>query len=318
MNKIQIIFLSSSEFGLPTLRKLAEDGRFSISAVITTPDKPKGRRLKTEMSLIKKEAKNLGIQVLEISDFKDTKWEKEIKKQKPDVMVMASFGKIIPENILKIPKGGIFNIHPSLLPKFRGPSPIQSAILTGEKETGVTIILTDNQMDHGPILKMSGVRCQVSDVGYKKLHDKLAELSGDIIGDVIIDWVAGKIKPIPQDDSQATYTKKIKKENGLIDWNESAEIIGRKIRAFEAWPVCYFFLNPDNKNLRVQILEAEIVQNYNSKFGGVSFKLRKEFFEIDGELAARTGQGILKIIKLKPEGKNIISGEEFIRGYLEK
>jgi len=322
-NKINLIFLSSSEFGLPVLKKLSKDGRFLISSVITIPDKPKGRHFKIEASPIKKGALNLGIKIFEVDSFKDQKWKEEIIKQKPDIMIMASFGKIIPENILKIPPFGILNIHPSLLPKFRGPSPIQSAILEGETETGVTIILTDEKMDHGPILKIFNFpvfikitadgQFSIFNLGYKKLHNKLAELGAEIIGDAAVDWIDGKIKPVLQDESKATYTKKIKKEDGLIDWNEPAEIIARTIRAFEIWPTCYFFIKKNDKIFRIQILEAETVDNSdltNKKIG--------QFFKLSGDLAIQTGQGILKIIKLKPEGKKIITGKEFIRGYLEK
>lgn len=308
--KIKIIFLSSSEFGLAALRKLAGDGRFLVSSVITLPDKPKGRHLKLEPSSIKKEALKLGLKVLEINDIKDKKLEEEIKRQNPDALIMASFGKIIPAGILKIPPYGILNIHPSLLPKFRGPSPIQSAILEGVEKTGVTIMLIDERMDAGQIIGSWKLEVRSWKIGYKELHKELAELGANAIGDTAADWVHGKIKPRLQDESKTTYTKKIRKEDGLIDWNEPAEIIERKIRAFEVWPTCYFFLKKDGKMLRVQILKAEVICTRPDLVRKIG-----QFFEIDNDLAVQTGQGILKIIKLKPEGKKEMGGEEFIRGY---
>lgn len=316
-NKIKLIFLSTSSFGIPALKKIALDKRFEVLTLITSLDKPKGRGMKIELSEIKKTAMELGIKVLEINDIKELKWEEEIKKMKPDVMVMASYGKIVPRNILEIPAFGVLNIHPSLLPKFRGPSPIQSAILADEDKTGVTIILTDDKMDHGPILYQMACRLSVKNLskekklifslGYKDLSEKLADIGADLICEAIPDWILGKIKPEPQDEALATYTKKITKEEGLIDWNEPAEIIERKIRAFEVWPVCYFFFKKNDNSVRIQVFEAEFInENSGRKIG--------EFFDYENSLAIQTGNGILKLLKVKPEGKKEMAGGEFLLG----
>lgn len=348
---IKIIYISSAEFGISALRKIAADARFKILGVITLPDKPKNRGMKTEYSAIKKTALDLGIKVLEAGNMRSPEFLGEVKRLKSDLMVMASFGKIVPAEFLKIPPYGVLNIHPSLLPKFRGPSPIQSAILSDEEKTGVTIILTDEKMDHGPILKIFNFqsrrrtnslrdRFSIFNLRYKELHDKLAELGAELICEVIPDWVSGKIRIEPQNDTKATYTKKITKEDGLINWNEPAEIIERKIRAYEARPTAYFFtpyLLKNKKNiytkneilkkgerlikkndimLRVQVLESDIIASEGTEvFGENSGRETGDFFEINRDLAIQTGNGILKLLKVKPEGKKEMSGKDFLLGY---
>ncbi len=307
--KIKIIFLSSSDFGIPSLTKLSENALFDVLALITLPDKPKGRGFKIENSPIKKTALECGIKVLETNNMKDSEFETKVRDAQPDIMVMASFGKIISEFFLRIAPYGVLNIHPSLLPKYRGPSPIQSAILNGDDKTGATIMLTDSKMDHGPIIKISNFQFLISNLGYKKLHNKLAELGADLICEVIPDWISGKIKAEPQDEEMATYTKKIVKEDGLINWNEPAKIIERKIRAYEIWPKAYFFIKKnDNAELRIQVLEAEISEENNGHKVG-------EFFEMKSGFTVQTGNGILKLIKVKLEGKKEMSGSDFLKGY---
>jgi methionyl-tRNA formyltransferase len=198
-----------------------------------------------------------------------------------DLFIIAAYGKIIPKEILDIPKYGTLNVHPSLLPKYRGPSPIQSFILSGEKETGVTIMLTDEQMDHGPIITKSEIRSTKSET-YKELGEKLAKLGGKLLVETIPKWINGEIKPQEQDHLKATFTKKITKEDGLINLEiDSPEIIDRKVRAFTPWPGVYFFIN----GKRLIITKAEL---------------------------ADSG---LKIERVKPEGKNEMDFEDFLRGY---
>jgi methionyl-tRNA formyltransferase len=198
------------------------------------------------------------------------------------LFIVADYGKIIPKEILDIPKYGTLNIHPSLLPKFRGPSPIQSFILSGEEETGVTIIKMTEKVDAGPIIaqqKFSIFNFQFSN--YKDLKEKLAELGGELLIKIIPDWIEGKIKPQEQNYSQATFTKKITKKDGLIDLNENPQTIYKKFLAFTPWPSIYFFAN----DKRIIITDASFKKN---KF-------------------------IIK--KIKPEGKNEMSFEDFLRGH---
>ena len=197
------------------------------------------------------------------------------------LFIVADFGRIIPKEILEMPKHGMINVHPSLLPKFRGSSPIQSFILSGEEETGVTIIKIDEEVDHGPVVAQQQLR--VKNLYHKELEEQLAKLGGEMLIKIIPDWVVGKIKPREQNHSQATFTKKINKEDGLINLDEPAEVIARKVRAFTPWPGAYFFAN----GKRIIITEAE---------------------EKDGELVIK---------RVKPEGKNEMPYEDFLRGNRE-
>ncbi len=181
----------------------------------------------------------------------------DIKKIKPDLVIVANFGKILPKDILAIPRYGCLNIHPSLLPKYRGPTPIQSAILNNEKETGVTIILLDDKIDHGPIISNTKYKIQNSKITYQQLHDQLANLSAELLVKTIPDWIGGKIKPMPQDESKVTYTKIFTGEDGKIDWKKPIDYIERQVRALNPEPGTYTLY----KGKILKILETEIKNN---------------------------------------------------------
>ena len=245
---MKLVFFGTSKFAVPALKKLA-DSDYEIAAVITQPDKPAGRKQELSPSPVKEAAQELGLKILQPSKL-DSKFE----IPDSDIFIVASYGKIIPKSILAIPKYGTLNIHPSLLPKYRGPSPIQSAILNGDKETGVSIMVLDAEMDHGPVL--ANVKAQISNnKGFRELHDGLAVTGAELLMEVLAKYINGEIKPQPQDHSQVTFTKIITKDDGRIDWNKPAEVINNLIRAYEDWPVAWTTL--DGK--RLKIFEAEVV-----------------------------------------------------------
>lgn len=240
-----------------------------------------------------------------IIETKDEIPLEKIKALKPDLFVIASFGKILSKEILSIPKHGTLNVHPSLLPKYRGPSPIQAAILNNDKETGATIMLTDEKMDHGAILTQQELKIQ--NATYKELEKKLAELGGELLAKIIPFWLSEKINPKEQKHEKATYTKKINKEDGLINWSEPAELIERKIRAFNPWPGAYSFWQKNNKKQRIIFLQSQIIKH--SVFNNFG-----EVFEIGGEFAVQTGKDALKIESIKPEGKKEMPSSAFLKG----
>ncbi|MBU4223833.1 methionyl-tRNA formyltransferase [Patescibacteria group bacterium] len=286
---MNFVFFGTGDFAVKILNILYQNN-FAPALIATTPDKPKGRKMILTSPPVKIWAQEHKIKT--ITDY-------ALPATRYDLFIVADYGKIIPKNILDIPEYGAINIHPSLLPKYRGPSPIQSFILSGEKETGVTIILLDEEMDHGPILAQQSLNLEtgfpignpVSKLYYKELEEKLAELGGELLVKTIPNLIARKIKPIPQDHNKATYTKKITKKDGEINLNESPEIIERKIRAFTPWPGAYFSiprptsLARSGGILRIIITEAEIDKN-----------------------------GALKIKQIKPEGKKEMSFKDFLRG----
>lgn len=214
-----------------------------------------------------------------VHDFKKT------EELKPDLVIVASYGKIIPKKILEIPKYGCLNIHPSLLPKYRGPSPIQTTILNGDKKTGVTIILMDEKIDHGPILSQQEQKIPSLKITYPELSQELAKLGAKLLIQTIPKWIKGEIKPKPQDESKATHTKILKREDGKIDWSKPDREIERQIRAFNPWPGSFTFIKHKNKTLRIKVLEANLKDNK------------------------------LIVKKLQPEGKKPMTFEEFKRGY---
>lgn len=302
----KILFAGSGEFAAEILNKLA-DSEFRPMAVITQPDKPVGRDKTLSPSPAKIAAQKLGLEIYDPKSLKNTEVEKIIKDSEPDLLVVADYGKIIPKNILDIPKFGALNIHPSLLPRHRGAAPIQYTILEGDKKTSVTIILMDEQVDHGPIIAISDLDFEISNLTHTELSKKLSKLGGDLLIKILPKWFSGEIKPIPQDESRATFTKILTREDGKIDWQKSAEEIERQIRALEGWPGTWCVWPEENKKLK--ILRAEIFENDpNGGVGQVSLSP-------SGEIIVATGKGILKINELQLEGKNKTTGQEFLRGY---
>jgi len=282
-NKIKIIFLGTPEFGAIVLERLIKNNYKPI-LVITALDKPAGRKQILTPSPVKLVAKKYNISVVQPEKIQNSKYK--IQNLRPDLIICAAYGQLIPAEILKIPRYGCLNIHPSLLPKYRGPSPIQYAILNGDKETGVTIILMDEKMDHGEII--SNFKFLISKkFTYPELSQKLAEIGVKLLLETIPKWINGEIKAKAQDESEATYTKILKKEDGKIDWARPPEEIERKIRAFNPWPGAFTFWKKNKKKIMIKILEAEVSKNNK-----------------------------LIIKKIQPEGKKPMTFEEFKRGYI--
>jgi methionyl-tRNA formyltransferase len=237
---------------------------------------------------------------------------------KPIAGIIAGFGKIIPKEIIDSFPKGILNVHPSLLPKYRGPNPIREVILNGEKETGVTIFLIDELIDHGPILKQEKIELFGNET-YLELEETLGKLGGKVLRKIIIDYLDGKIKAIPQDESKATYTKKISKEDGSLSFDEGYEIWQRKIRALNPWPGTF---------IKILISKSEIPNNYKilkifkmEKLNEKSLPkeiLKKnvgEFFEIKNDLGLRLKDAFVILQEVQLEGRKKMSGREFLNGF---
>jgi len=305
---MKIIFFGTSGFALPILEHMKKSGLAPV-LVISTPDKPKGRGLKTELTPVKKWAEANGIRLLQPEKLKDQAFLEEIRRLKPDLFAVAAYGKIIPKELLDVPEKGGLNVHPSLLPAWRGADPIRAAMLAGDKKTGLTIILMDQEMDHGPILAQEELKFPISDFQFSKLQEELAELGGGLLVKTTQEWLSGKIKPKTQDHSKATFSKKIAKEDGHINWSEPAEIIERKIRAFNPWPGTFTFWGKK----RLKILETDAGTPKLSL--GTSPKLSLGIvFKKNGGVAVACKDGAILIKKLQIEGKKIQSATEFLNG----
>lgn len=290
MEKIKFVFFGSSKFSCIILDELEEAG-FLPSLIVTGIDKPQGRKLVLTSPPTKTWADARQIPCLQPAKISDPEFQKLLKAEASagaELFIVASYGKIISRKILDIPTFSTLNVHPSLLPKLRGATPIQSAILS-ENETGVSIMILDEEMDHGPILGQEVFKPEKGSTESwpmyaDELEEKLGELGGALLAKIIPEWVEGAITPVEQNHSKATYTKKITKEDGLIDLEDDAEKNLRKIRAYAGWPTAYFFLEKGGKKTRIVIKEAELV---------------------DGKLV---------LTKVIPEGKKEMSYEDFLRG----
>ena len=233
------VYFGTPLFAKIILEELEEKGLLP-QLVVTAPDKPKGRKLLVTPSDVKLWANAHDIPVLTPHNLKDANCITELSKIKWDLFVVAAYGKIIPKSILEIPKHGVLNVHPSLLPKFRGASPIESAILSDEKFTGVTIMKLDEEMDHGPIIASRERIINNWPPKGSELTEDLAHFGGALLADIIPEWLNG-LKAFPQDHARATFTKKITKEDGLIDLGGDPLQNYKKIKAYDEWPGAYYF-----------------------------------------------------------------------------
>jgi len=304
---MKTVFIGTPEFGAIILEGLIESV-YKPVLVITATDKPAGRKQIITPPPVKVLADKHGIEIKQpekISDFKS-----DLFLLKPDMIIVAAYGQIIPKEILDIPKYGCLNIHPSLLPKYRGASPIQAAILNGDKRTGVTIMLMDEKMDHGQIINQRSIIIEEKE-GAKTLHDKLADLGLNLLLETISNMERGLTKLTPQDDNQATFTKILNKAEGIINWKKSAEMIEREIRAFEYWPGSFTFWTKLNTPLRLKITKAKVLKSIK----GIDFAIGQTFVVQKGGLGIQCGNDFLVIERLQLEGKEEISSEEFLRGY---
>jgi len=275
MRKEKIIFIGTSSFALPALENLIQE--YQILAVVTAPDKPTGRKQELTPSPVKEIALKYGLSILQPEKILDIK--QKISKLEPDLIIVASYGQIIPQDILEIPKKNSLNLHPSLLPKYRGPSPIQIAILNGDQITGLTIIQMDSKMDHGPIIIQKETKINPDDT-FQSLEARLAEEIADLIILTLPQYFKNKIEPQIQDESQVSYTKILTRDDGKIDLEQDPKKIERKVRAFYPWPGTWTEINGQ----RIKILKVKLKDN-------------KLFLEL-----------------VQPAGKKPMTGEEFYRG----
>ncbi len=256
---LRVLFFGTPEFAVPSLQQCIQ--HFNVVGCVTQPDKPAGRNRSVQHSVIKTVALENNIPVHQPTSIRErTSVGKDFlelcESLHIDIAVVVAYGKIIPPELLKIPTHGFVNVHASLLPKHRGASPIQSAILQGDSSTGVTIMLLDEGMDTGPILSQKKVTISPADTS-STVHDSLKDIGADLLIPTMQQYISGEIEPRPQDDAAATETEIIKKTDGEICWTDSPEVIDRQIRAYTPWPGAYTFCN----NKRIIILSAHLEED---------------------------------------------------------
>ena len=300
--KISIVFMGTADFAVPSLKALAQSELFNVLAVVTQPDRLAGRKKILTPPPIKSAALELGLNVLQPEKVSEIK--SDLTDFKAVVFVVVAYGQILPQEILDIPEKGVINVHGSLLPKYRGASPIQEALLSREKETGVTIMMMDENMDHGDILKTDTIEISKDDTS-ETLSNKLSVLGANVLIDTLPKLVSGEIIPQVQDHEQATYTKKITKESGKIDWSKSAGEIEAMIRAYTPWPHAYTYWN----NTRLIIHKGYASSKVTKELPGQVLSDEKNLIKI----ACGDGR-ILVIEKIQREGKSVLTATEFFNG----
>ena len=300
---MRIVFMGASDFSVPGLERFILSGH-ELVAVYTQPDKPAGRGRALAFSTVKRVALEHGITVMQPSSFKEPEVIESLARLRPDVIVVAAFGMILPREVLAIPPLRCLNIHPSLLPRHRGPSPVQGAILAGDEWTGVSIILMEEGVDTGAILSQRKVAIESQDTA-ESLAEKLAQASAQLLEETLPRWYSRSLVPRPQEEQGATYTRLFSKEDGEIDWHLSAVDVWRRVRAFYPWPGCY--TRWQGKILKV--LEAIPLPG-----GGEPGRIKALAPDEGAALGVETGDGILGLVRVQLEGRRAMTTEEFLRG----
>lgn len=328
---MKIVFMGTPDFSVPTLEALI-NSEHQVLAVVTQPDKPKGRGKEIQMSPVKECALAHQIPVLQPVRARDAEFVAHIRDLNPDVCVVIAFGQILSRELLEIPQYGCVNIHASLLPKYRGAAPIQWAVINGDQESGITTMMMAEGMDTGDMLEKIVIKLEDKETG-GSLFDRLSLLGGDLILSTLDKMEKGTIVRTPQDDAQATYVKKIPKTLGEIDWTMPAVQIERLIRGLNPWPSAY--THYQGKMLKIwdaQVLEDHAEELFTIHSGAI---LESELMQSRGitedmtpaqecgivlsadasGLQIRTGKGILNILSLQLEGKKRMDTAAFLRGY---
>ncbi|HUT96594.1 MAG TPA: methionyl-tRNA formyltransferase [Dehalococcoidales bacterium] len=299
---MRVVFMGSPRFAVPSLEYLATAG-YELAAVYTQPDRTGGRGRALAVLPVKEAASALGLTVVQPQSLKAPDAVKQLAGFKPDIIVVAAFGQLLPKAVLELPRLGCLNVHPSLLPRFRGASPVAAAILAGDEFSGVSIMFLDEGMDSGPVFSRAQIPVADSD-STASLGDKLSIVGAGLLGEVLVGWTGGELKPHPQDGTKATYCQPITKDEGEIDWRLPAVAIWRRVRAFYPWPGC--FTRWRGKTLK--IIEAM------PSTAGTRAKAGEVVALDSGGFGVGTGDGVLSVLRVQLEGKQVLSAAEFLRG----
>ena len=300
------VFMGSPVFALPALQSLISN-QYDIRAVYTQPDKRTGRGQQVMACPVKRFAVSQGMRVIQPESLRDPREVELLASLQPDIIIVAAYGQILPGAVLETPRYKCINIHPSLLPRYRGPSPVVAPILNGDPVSGVTIMLIESKVDSGPILSQTELTISDEDTA-GSLSERLAVLGARELVKTLPSWVEGKIEPRPQDDSRASYTRMEVKEDGLLDWNLPAVVLWRRVRAYHPWPGCYF----DWKGVRLKVMKAIALGDPQ---GGETGRIVTLPRAASARVAVRTADGLLGLVSIQPEGKREMPAADFSAGH---
>jgi len=301
--KVRTVFMGTPQFAVTILESLLQ-GSYQVLAVYTQPDKPAGRGRPVVFPPVKKLALERQVLVIQPETFKSSEVAEKLASLRPELIIVTAFGSILPQEVLSLPKFGCLNVHPSLLPRHRGPSPVADTILCGDELAGVTIMLMDAGMDTGPILAQEKAGISFMDTT-GSLSSKLADVGAKLLLQTLPKWLGGELKPQAQDESRAIYSKLITSKDAEIDWHLSAVELWRKVRAYNPWPSCYTWY----KGKRLKIHKA-------IPFGDVAKREIGEVIALSEPpgVGVVTRHGILGLCQVQIEGKRAMSAEDFVRG----
>jgi methionyl-tRNA formyltransferase len=305
-NKIKIVFFGTSDFSVQILKSLLYYN-YDVVMAVTQPDGKVGRKQEVVSSPVKRVAKIENIRIIQPDKLRKNFIYRELKNVNPDMFIVASYGNILPKELLEIPKFGSINLHASLLPKYRGASPVQSAILSGDSETGVTLMLMNEKMDEGDILAQEKIVISENDT-VSSLMIKLGDLGGKLAIKALPKWVDGKIKSQKQNNNEATYCWMIRHDDGQIDWNQPAEKIYRQWKALQPWPGIYTYAKEKKGYLMLKLNKIRIGKKVDTgeKPGKV--------VEYNQKIGVQTGDGLIFLDSVQLEGKKIMAIDDFTRG----
>lgn len=305
---MRIVFIGTGEIGVPSLRALLRSAEHQLVGAVTQPDKPIGRDQRMKAPPIKTELAGSAVPVFQPSRIRDGDAVAKLRTLAPDVIVVMAYGQILPKSVLEIPQIACLNLHASLLPRYRGAAPIQAAIVAGEAETGITVIYMDEGLDTGEMLLQTKLAISPNETG-GSLHDRLAQLAPEALRDALDQLATQRAPRIPQQDADATYAPKLTREDGKIDWSEPAELIERKIRAFDPWPGAFTQLGDEaGKARNLKIFRASVSDQSIGDPGTIATPN-------DAEVLVATGRAALRLDEVQLEGKRRMSAADFLRGF---
>jgi len=296
--------MGTPDFGVPVLRSLVASTH-DVVAVYTRPDRPAGRGRQPAPSPVKQAAVEAGIPVVEPLSLREETSGQTLLEWRPDLVVVAAFAYLLPPAVLSVPHHGCLNVHPSLLPRYRGPSPVATALLNGDTETGVSIMLMDSGLDTGPVLGQERLAITEDDTT-GSLTMRLAELGARLLLETIDGWLEGRVAPRPQQEDEATFSAKITASGGRLNWCLPSSVLGRQVRAYHPWPGSHTVW----KGQRLKVHSAVALTMQRPQPPGTVIELSKPF-----SIGVVTGEGVLALRSIQLEGKREVAAEEFVRGH---
>ncbi len=307
MSPLRVVFFGTAELACASLSALLESSAFTVAAIVTQPDRPKGRNLHPQPSAVKVLATGKPIPLLQPERARNEKFVQALREFEPGLMIVVAYGQILPGTLLELPRFGCLNVHASLLPKYRGAAPIQWSILNDERETGVTIMKMDEGLDTGDLLASQSTPITPAD-NAQTLQKRLARIGAGLLVKTVQEYVAGEVVPRKQPQTGASYARKINKDDGRLDWTQPARSLWNRVRALDPWPGTYAFLSAEPKPLLLKIWQAEVADRSSGSPGEIVESGRNG-------IVVACGQQSLRILSLQREGGRRMSAQEFLTGH---